>query len=267
VRKLSRIAVLGIASACLALPGSASADGGAFIDLDRTSYFPGQTATGTTYVSVPRSKQGRLSRGPFYGFLLPGGVSLSAGSPIPDRAIRVGTFAVTRQGGTAFRLTLTFTMPDAPTDLYWLALCNDPCTITGFTEPLVAPAVSIVHTATEAELLVERSRLQGQAYVLHRKLRRAERDGEQLQGELEDASTEIASLNARLAAAERAATSSRREARRGRSLATIWVLLGAVAMVAALALGGVVAVTRRRTRVSVRDTLEELEPEQQHAAV
>ena len=45
--------------------------------------------------------------------------------------------------GTAFALSASFTVPDPPGDSYAPGVCNDPCTISGFREPLTG-GISIV---------------------------------------------------------------------------------------------------------------------------
>src|SRR5437867_1838192 len=97
-------AVRGLAMAAVVAAGLiparwAAGDGGAYVDLQRTHYLPGQTAVGETYVSVPRSEQDRLDRGPFYAYVVPRGSSVSEGKPIPDGVIRVGTFSIERSEG------------------------------------------------------------------------------------------------------------------------------------------------------------------------
>ena len=96
----------------------ADADGGAYVELQRTHYLPGQTAVGETYISVPRTDQDQLDRGPFYAYVVPKGSSVSEGKPIPDGVIRVGTFSVERSEGTSFELRISFTVPDVPGDEY-----------------------------------------------------------------------------------------------------------------------------------------------------
>ena len=55
-----------LVGAILVSPSVAWADGGAYVDLDRTHYLPGRTAHAEGYVSVPRAKQHLFERGPFY---------------------------------------------------------------------------------------------------------------------------------------------------------------------------------------------------------
>ena len=67
----------------------AGADGGAYVDLQRTHYLPGQTAVGETYISVPRTDQDQLDRGSGVAGSQPfgsGSVSATA-SPLPDATL------------------------------------------------------------------------------------------------------------------------------------------------------------------------------------
>jgi len=136
----------------------ASADGGAYLDLDRTHYLPGQTARVEGYVSIPRAKQDLIERGPFYVFVVPPRTAVTEGRPIPAEAVRAGTVSIERDRGTIFEVRGSFVVPELTGRSYGLAVCNDPCTISGFREPLTG-TISIVATAREGELLTEVSRL------------------------------------------------------------------------------------------------------------
>ena len=59
------IGVAVLVGATFASGAVARADGGAYLDLDRTHYLPGQTALFEGYVSIPRAKQDLIERGPF----------------------------------------------------------------------------------------------------------------------------------------------------------------------------------------------------------
>ena len=85
-------------------PRSAWADGGAYLDLDRTHYLPGQTARVEGYVSIPRAKQDLIERGPFYVFVVPPRTAVTEGRPIPAEAVRAGTVSIERDRGTIFEL-------------------------------------------------------------------------------------------------------------------------------------------------------------------
>jgi hypothetical protein len=172
-----------LVGATLGGPSMAWADGGAYLDLDRTHYLPGQTAHAEGYVSVPRAKQRLFERGPFYLYLTPERTSLSESRPIPEGAIPVGTISIDRERGTTFELHASFVVPRLDGESYGLGVCNDPCTISGFREPLTG-TISIVATAREGELLTEISRLNGRMWSLRRQVRKAERADRELRTQL-----------------------------------------------------------------------------------
>ena len=176
------ILVGALVGAALVMPTTAAADGGAYIEFDRTHYLPGETAVGEAYVYVPREQQGLLERGPFFAFLLTNRAVVGEGTPIPDDAMRLGTFTVEPFKGKWFEMQVSFTVPDLPGDFYSIAVCNDPCTIVGFREAL-AGLISVVQTVREGALLTAQQRLQGQIYSLRRTIRKDKKR----YGELEDA--------------------------------------------------------------------------------
>jgi hypothetical protein len=159
------------------------ADGGAYLDLDRTHYLPGQTAQVEGYVSIPRAKQDLVERGPFYVFVVPPRTAVTEGRPIPADAVRAGTVSIERERGRTFELRGSFVVPELAGRSYGLSVCNDPCTISGFREPLTG-TISIVATAREGELLTEVSRLNGRNWSLRRQVRKAERANRELQTQL-----------------------------------------------------------------------------------
>jgi hypothetical protein len=158
-------------------PGTASANGGAYIEFEGTHHLPGEQVTGEVYVSIPQGERDLLERGPFYAYLLPGNAFIEAGRPIPRGAIRVGTFTV-EPDGTQTELRVSFTVPEVTGDYYQVGLCNDPCTVDGFGET-VSGSVSIVATAREARLLTENGKLHARAAGLERDLRKAEKSAEE----------------------------------------------------------------------------------------
>ena len=167
-----RAIVLGaLVGAALAMPTVAAADGGAFIEFDRTHYLPGETAVGEAYVYVPRKQQGLLERGPFFAYLLTDGAVIGKGTPIPDGAMRLGTFTVEPFKEEWFEMQVSFAVPDLPGDFYPVAMCNDPCTIVGFREGL-SGLISVVQTVREGVLLTAQQRLQGRIYSLRRTIRK-----------------------------------------------------------------------------------------------
>jgi len=241
------------------IPAPAVANGGAYFDLNRTHYLPGSPATGSGTVYVPRAKQDVFEQGPFYAFVLPQGTSLHEGRPLPAGVIRVGTLSVRHSGGEQFDLRMSFTVPELPGDFYSVAICNDPCTISGFREPLTA-TISVVATAREGQLLTENVRLEGQISGLERDLKKS---AEGQDGELQAAfdageeeqlrlSGEVNRLEDRLAAARAADAGSR---------AVIDPWAAAAIAIAFLALAVALVIRRRRpVPIEVPDTIEEIEP-------
>jgi len=176
MRRLRVLVVLVLAGSVVWGAMPAGADGGAFIEFDRTYYIPGQTAVASAYVLIPKKKQFILDRGPFFAFVVPRGSVLQEGHPIPEGAVKLGTMTIhMRKNDT--RLDVTFVMPELPGGNYSVQICNDPCTISGFREPLTG-FFSIVHTARERQLLVKEQNLQGTIWSLRRKVNKADRVSE-----------------------------------------------------------------------------------------
>jgi hypothetical protein len=228
--------------ATLGGPSVAWADGGAYVDLDRTHYLPGQTAHAEGYVYVPRAKQHLFERGPFYLYVTQERAPLIEGRPVPERAVRVGTVSIDRERGTEFELSATFVVPQLDGESYALAVCNEPCTISGFRESLTG-TISIIATAREGELLNQVDLLKRQAWHLRRQVRTSERADEELRAQLGLAEVGRSELAIRVreleAAAARATPSGRR-----RSVPT-WVALTLAGGLFSLALALVVRRGRR----------------------
>jgi hypothetical protein len=197
----------------LTLPVEAAANGGAYLDFDRTHYLPGDTGVASTYVRIPEKRRSLLDEGPFYLFLLPRGVAVEEGKAIPAGATRLGTLEFEQEKGASYELYAPFTMPRVESGYYEMGVCNDPCTITGFREVLTG-SVSVVATRREAELLTQNQRLRSRVFGLRREARRAERRLEQVEAELDAQlafgseerqrlSGEIARLQEQLAGARR----------------------------------------------------------------
>jgi hypothetical protein len=141
---------------------------------------------------------------------------------------------------------VTFTVPDVEGDFYDIGLCNDPCTVAGFGEPVYG-SISIVATEREARLLRDNGQLHSRLAGLRRDLRKAERAAEEqaaAAAEALDVSEEgrrafeeqVRTFEARLAVAEEAAARPRIDP---------WVA-GAVVMAVALAIVGRAVLRRRR---------------------
>ena len=266
-----------VAGVLLAAPHEAAADGGAYIALDRTHYLPGQTAVGEAYVYVPEKQADLFERGPFYLYVVPGGAAVREGEPIPDGVIRVGTVSFEKYARESYEGHATFTVPDVPGDYYALAMCNDPCTISGFREPLTA-TISIIQTAREGELLNAYQELWGKNWGLRHQAKKAERQYAELEASLTGSREAVAELSAEVARLETelkaasvpspvalAAPSVERVERvvEDRPLVDAWALVAIVGalIVALLAVALAVVFGRRTPRIIVPDTIAELDDE------
>lgn len=230
-------------------PTVASADGGAYIDLDRTHLLVGSTGHAETYVSVPAGKQGLFDRGPFYLFVTPGRGLVTEGQALPSSAVRVATMTIEHDRGTAFELSATFTVPELPGDYYTLSVCNDPCTISGFREPITG-TISIVQTAREAELLNEQQHLNGRIYGLRRDMKKQDRAEADLERRLSYAGMQQAELNETVARLRDALADARAEAREAGSS---WTWLPIPMLVVGLVVFALLRSIRRRRPVPLRD--------------
>jgi len=260
-------AVLG---SLLAVPTTALANGGAYIEFrpsagqgGGTHFLSGGPATGVASVYVPRRNQSLFGDGPFYAFLLPSGAVLREGHPLPEGTSRLGTFSIQQRKGTLFDLMVDFTLPRVPGDIYTVALCNLPCTVSGFQEPLTG-SISVVETAREARLLTAQARLRSRLSASHRDLRKAERSAEGVQLLLDRSEQDEAEAadetEAREAGLERALAAARAEASEGMPPAAWFAgIAGAVAILA------LIVVRRRNGRFVVPDTIEELESPRERA--
>lgn len=230
-----------LVGATLGGPSMAWADGGAYIDLDRTHYLRGQTAQAKGYVYVPRAKQHLFERGPFYLYVTPERTPIGEGRPIPEGAVRVGTVSIDRGRGKTFELRASFVVPQLDGETYALGVCNEPCTIAGFREPLTG-TISIVATAREGELLNQVDVLNRQAWNLRRQVRKAERVDEDLRAQLGAAEVARSELAIRIreleAAAPRAIPSGRRQ--------FVWTRVALILAGGLFALALALVVRRRR---------------------
>jgi len=258
MRAFRWLTVATMVGALLALPVAARADGGSYIDLDRTHYLPGETAVGIAYVFVPESKQVLFERGPFHAFLVPKGDTIREDRPVPDGVIRIGTFSIEHEKGKSFELRVSFTVPDLPGAFYSIAFCNDPCTISGFREPLTG-VISIVQTPREGQLLTEQSRLDSRIFGLRHQLRKAERAREELQAQLYASEAERQRLSTELSRLEdELATPT--ASPEPRWMIDGWVAVGLVILLALVLLASALVIWRRRpAKIVVPDTIEELE--------
>jgi hypothetical protein len=267
-----------VLGACLALPIEAAADGGAFIEFrggsgsgaGGTHFLPGDVATGTGYVFVPERWQDLLDRGPFYVYVVTEGF-IREGRPLPQGAMRVGTATIEHDSRTSFLVRMSFQVPDVPGDYYNIQICNDPCTISGFREPLTG-SMSIVQTSREAQLLNQQQKLWGENWSLERQLRKANKANGELTAGLEQSNRSNIELTAEIGRlegalddatdADPAASASQVDA--GRPLVEAWALVAIVVALlvafASVALGLIFS-RRDAAKIVVPDTIAELDEE------
>jgi hypothetical protein len=238
--------------AVLVPPSVAGANGGAYLEFDRTYYLSGDAGHAETYVSLPAGKEHLLDEGPFYVFALPRGGSLEEGHPIPPGAVRLGTVSMTEEDG-AYELSMEFMVPALDPGGYGVGVCNDPCTISGFREPL-GGWFTVVETRREAELLTLRDRLRGELFGARREARRAERRlaaaQDELDAQLAFGSSERAELTAEIERLETKLASARDRSSSGRAPFDPW-LVGAILLVTFVI--AVLAFRRRRMLPAMTD--------------
>lgn len=271
MRTLRWIAVGLVVGATLALPVEASADGGAFIDFGGTYYTPGGggngTASGKAFVSVPRDEQGIFERGPFFAYLLPYGESLREGRPIPDGAIRLGTFSIEHLERSTFVMRVAFSIPDVATGMYDVQVCNDPCTIAGFREPL-SGLITIARTAAEAKLIRQVDGLRWETVWLRSRVDKLKGSNEELEAALTEAVAELDALEVRLADLQASSTPSpivtAPSESTDRPLVEAWALVAIVValLVALVSVAlGLIFSRRHAATLVVPNTIAELDAE------
>ncbi|MGZ5351321.1 MAG: hypothetical protein ACXWZU_14140 [Actinomycetota bacterium] len=243
---LSTITAVAITAPAFVAP-PVSANGGAYVEFDGTHHMPGDHVTGTVYVAIPKSRMGLLDRGPFYAYVLSPGTAIDAERGLPAGAIRVGTWTV-EQEKQQTELTVSFTVPETEGDFYSFGLCNDPCTVDGFGEP-VSGVLSVVATAREAALLGDVGRLHSQLAGLKRDLRKAKKGTEaeiaSTSAALEASETSREALIERVSNVERRATAAAENA--SRPLVDPWAA-AAAAVAVALGLAALASVLAGRRR-------------------
>lgn len=265
-----RIGLVALLAMAVALPAQvAAADGGAFIDFGGTFFTPGGgsngTASGTAFVFVPRPEQDILDRGPFYAYLMPYGPTLREGEPIPQNAIRVGTFSISHRRGKVFVLRISFAVPEVKTGTYGVHLCNDPCTVAGFREPLNG-VITIAATAGEAKLARQLYEARWNISWFQGRLERLKDARVQLEAELEAsarAHTEL-ELDLEELRAAKSRTALAQSDQAGRPLVEAWALVAiAIAVLVSLVAVtlGIVFSRRHRPTLVVPDTIAELDEE------
>jgi hypothetical protein len=247
--------VMATIGALLTMPTGAAANGGAYIDFDRTHYLPGDSGQAVTYVSIPERKESLFDRGPFHLFALPDGMRLEEGRPIPTDAIRLGTFSIEEEKGS-YELAAEFTVPVISSGFYDMFLCNDPCTLSGFREPL-SGSISVVATEREAALLNANARLHGRMWGLRSQVRKAERDVKHLERNMSFATSERGRMSAEIERLEQQLAAARRRAAEAADRAPFspWTI-AAVLAVALIAAAMMFRPRRRSPALADLDALE-----------
>ena len=242
-----------IGAAVLLLPSVAGANGGAYLEFDRTYYLSGDAGTRSRTSRSRRARNTSSTKGPSTCSRSTRGTSLKEGHPIPPGAVRLGTVSVTEEDET-YEFTTEFTVPDLDPGFYEIGVCNDPCTISGFREAL-GGSLTIVETRREAQLLTQNDRLRGELFGARREARRAERRLTAAQDELDaqlafggsertELAAEIERLETQLAAARS------RQTDQGRTPFDPWVV-GAILLVTLVV--AVLAFRRRRMLPAMTD--------------
>jgi hypothetical protein len=250
VRTLAIASVLaGMCVVSTAAPATADG-GGAYLNFDRTHYLPGQTAVGRTSVAIPLGKRSVLDDGPFYAYLVMGARWPTVGRPLPNDALRIGTFVFHHRTGARFDLFARLSIPDVRGDFYWVSLCNDPCTVNGFSQPVMG-SLSIVQTEREARLLNEIQHRSARIGDLLREVRTNEKELSRMSSTLTAVEDDDRLMNARVGRL----TDALAAARARRSLLDT-PAIAAAALLLLLAIAVTLLERRRRsTRPSVNTAL------------
>jgi hypothetical protein len=193
-----------------------------------------------------------LGDGPFH-LWIERGDALEAGMPIPQSAIRVGTFQMASDGTGGHA---TFDLPALPSGTYSFAVCDDPCTERGFGfGEFVQGWLTVTQTPKEARLLgrvrdlreTMRSRVRG----LTTEMRSAERREERLETRLDAALGALEESRAHVGRLARAAS-------RTPDRDVIDGTAGALIAVGLVAIAAVLLRRHRRDRILVPDSPAEL---------
>lgn len=175
--------------------------------------------------------------------------ALAAGRPIPQSALRVGTFEMAPDGRSG---RAAFDLPALPSGTYSIAVCDDPCTARGFGfGEYVQGWLTVTQTPEEAHLLARvhelrgmmRSRIRG----LTADVRSAERQGDRLGTRLD---ATLGALEESRAQVERLTRAASRTPDRYVIDGAAGALIAAGLIVTAAAL----VRTRRRDRIVVPDS-------------
>lgn len=210
------IIALLLATLAIVVPAHGASAGGNWLDFRREQPVDGKRNLGTwavmhvgqeivahtgIYVMNP-DRLDRLGReGPFYAWLSQG--DAYQGTRLPAEAIRLAPFTIAFDGSNGVPVRARFTVPDVPSGPYEVAVCNDPCTLSGFGES-VQGWVTVVQTPDEARLMTLARERKWNIRDLKRDVRRLERDAAEREADLAAANAEAPSAAVRLRATDRA---------------------------------------------------------------
>ena len=193
-----------------------------------------------------------LGDGPFH-LWIERGDALAAGMPIPQSAIRIGTFEMAPDG-TGGRAA--FDLPGLPSGTYSFAVCDDPCTERGigFGE-FVQGWLTVTQTPEEARLLARvrdlRETMRSRVHGLTTEMRSAERREDRLETRLDAALGALEGSRAQVGRLTRAAS-------RTPDRDVIDGTAGALIAVGLIAIAAVLLQRHRRDRIVVPDSPAEL---------
>jgi hypothetical protein len=243
------------------LAPTASAGGWDSLEPQRDHYLPGQTALLRGAFAVNRLKNtGRIEDGPYYAYLLVGNRYGMIDPPgIPKGAMRLGVvrFGPVTDGEDGYRYatgSVSFTAPDIASANYAVSFCNDPCrsSTIGW---LGFGRITIVRTALEAKLFDKRDSLKGKLRAARFHLRRNETRIEVLNTAAREAAADQRSLQEQVRSLTERLAATRQKP--NDSAIPAWMVILAIAVVLALALGAALVVRRRRSPAIVRHITDE----------
>ncbi len=177
------------------------------------------------------------------------GEDLAAGRPIPESALRVGTFVMAPDGRSG---RAAFNLPPLPSGMYSFAVCDDPCTERGFGfGEFVQGWLTVTQTPEEARLLARvhelRGMLRSRVHGLTADVRSAERQGDRLGTRLDAALGALEESRAQVARLTHAAS-------RTPNRYVVDGTAGALIAVGLIATAAVLVRRRRRDRIVVPDS-------------
>ena len=247
------------------VPATPARAGGSLIE-GRRAYGVRETATFRGSFSMSGSYEGRLSDGPYIGYLAPVDI-YDIDHP---RTIRLGEIQMRRSAGWGMIASITFVVPNVATGQYHLMYCNDPCTVNGIGDLMGGGPFYIAPTHMEAVFLARLDRMASRVDSARTYGRvRTRAAVRAIERQLEISMEELAAAQARIVTLERSfaelRAASPRQEDRPAPLVPSWALLAA-SLVVAVSLVGSTAIMRRR-RVpplivpdTISDELETGEP-------